>query len=74
MQNAYQAYFKDRSLFYSTFPIREQAPKGLSLIHISTPSVPMPVLLALGDDELADGSGIGTDGVDACLLYTSRCV
>ena len=28
MQNAYQAYFKDRSLFYSTFPIREQAPKG----------------------------------------------
>ena len=28
MQNAYQKYFKDRSLFYSTFPIREQAPKG----------------------------------------------
>ena len=28
MQNAYQAYFKDCSLFYSTFPIREQAPNG----------------------------------------------
>lgn len=28
MQNAYQRYFKDRSLFYATFPIREQAPKG----------------------------------------------
>ena len=28
MQNAYQTYFKDRSLFYSTFPIREQAPKA----------------------------------------------
>ena len=28
MQNAYQKFFKDRSLFYSTFPIREQAPKG----------------------------------------------
>ena len=28
MQNAYQTYFKDRSLFYSTFPIREQVPKG----------------------------------------------
>lgn len=28
MQNAYQKYFKDRSLFYSTYPIREQAPKG----------------------------------------------
>ena len=25
MLNAYQTYFKDRSLFYSTFPIREQA-------------------------------------------------
>ena len=28
MQNAYQKHFKDRSLFYSTFPIREQAKKG----------------------------------------------
>ncbi len=28
MQNAYQRHFKDRSLYYSTFPIKEQAPKG----------------------------------------------
>ena len=28
MQNAYQTYFKDRSLYYATFPIREQALKG----------------------------------------------
>lgn len=28
MQNAYQKYLKDRTLFYTTFPIREQAPKG----------------------------------------------
>src|SRR5574344_1635513 len=28
MQKAYQTYFKDRSLYYATFPIREQAPKG----------------------------------------------
>ncbi len=28
MQNAYQEFFKDRSLFYSTFPIREQGAKG----------------------------------------------
>ena len=28
MQNAYQDCFKDRTLFYSTFPIREQAKKG----------------------------------------------
>ena len=28
MQNAYQEFFKDRSLYYSTFPIREQAKKS----------------------------------------------
>src|SRR5574344_2178568 len=28
MQNASQKFFKDRSVYYSTFPIREQAPKG----------------------------------------------
>lgn len=28
MQNASQKYFKDRSLYYATFPIREQAKKG----------------------------------------------
>ena len=40
MQNAYQKYFKDRSLFYSTFPIREQAPKcsdwNFKLDHVYT--------------------------------------
>ena len=40
MQNAYQRYFKDRSLFYSTFPIRKQAPKGadwnFKLDHVYT--------------------------------------
>lgn len=40
MQNAYQKYFKDCSLFYSTFPIREQAPKGadwnFQLAHVYT--------------------------------------
>ena len=40
MQNAYQTYFKDRALFYSTFPICEQAPKGnewdFKLNHIYT--------------------------------------
>jgi len=28
MQKAEQEYFKDRSIYYSTFAIREQAPKG----------------------------------------------
>ena len=40
MQNAYQTYFKDRALFYSTFPVREQAPKGsewdFKLNHVYT--------------------------------------
>ena len=40
MQNAYQTYFKDRALFYSTFPIREQAPKesdwDFKLNHVYT--------------------------------------
>lgn len=40
MQNAYQDFFKDRSLFYFTFPIREQAVKGsdwdFQLNHVYT--------------------------------------
>jgi predicted transposase/invertase (TIGR01784 family) len=28
MQKAFQAYFKDRTIFYTTFPIRAQAKKG----------------------------------------------
>ena len=28
VQNVRQAFFKDRSIFYATFPIQEQAPKG----------------------------------------------
>ena len=40
LQNAYQEFFKDRSLFYSTFPIREQAVKGsdwdFKLNHVYT--------------------------------------
>lgn len=40
MQNAYQEFFNDRSLFYFTFPIREQAVKGsdwdFQLNHVYT--------------------------------------
>lgn len=40
MQNAYQEFFKDRSLFYFTFPIREQTVKGsdwdFQLNHVYT--------------------------------------
>ena len=34
MQKAEQTYFKDRSIFYSTYPIREQAPKGKWDYHL----------------------------------------
>ena len=34
MQKAEQSYFKDRSLYYSTFAIREQAPKGVWDYHL----------------------------------------
>ena len=51
MQNAYQTYFKDRALFYSTFPIREQAPKGnewdfkLNHISVSYTHLTLPTIL-----------------------------
>lgn len=34
MQKAEQQYFKDRSIYYSTYPIREQAPKGKWDYHL----------------------------------------
>ncbi len=34
MQKAEQAYFKDRSIYYSTFAIREQAPQGKWDYHL----------------------------------------
>ena len=34
MQKAEQQYFKDRSIYYSTFPIRDQAPKGKWDYHL----------------------------------------
>ncbi len=34
MQKAEQEFFKDRSIYYSTYPIREQAPKGPWNYHL----------------------------------------
>ena len=36
MQKAFQAYFKDRTIFYTTFPIRAQAKKGKWDYKLST--------------------------------------
>ena len=61
MQNAYQKYFKDRSLFYSTFPIREQAPKGADwnfhLEHVYT----IALLNFDFEDEAFDSDDISHD-------------
>lgn len=35
MQNVYQEFFKDRTIYYSTFPIREQAKKGEWDFHLN---------------------------------------
>lgn len=35
MQNVYQEFFKDRTIYYSTFPIREQAKKGEWNFHLN---------------------------------------
>lgn len=35
MQNVYQEFFKDRTIYYSTFPIREQAKKGERDFHLN---------------------------------------
>lgn len=34
LQNVKQLYFKDRSIFYSTFPIQNQAPKEMNGIIV----------------------------------------
>ena len=61
MQNAYQKFFKDRSLFYSTFPIREQAPKGsnwnFKLDHVYT----VALLNSDLDEEAFDKEDINHD-------------
>ena len=52
MQNAFQQFFKDRSLFYATFPIREQAPKGADwdfrLSHVYVVALLILYLLVVG--------------------------
>ena len=35
MQNVYQEFFKDRTVYYATFPIREQAKKGTWDFHLN---------------------------------------
>lgn len=68
MQNAYQTYFKDRSLFYSTFPIREQAPKGsdwnfcLKKVYV----------VALLNYKMSDGAFDSSDTIHTIALMDTK--
>ena len=61
MQNAFQKHFKDRSLYYSTFPIKEQAPKGADW-HFKLAHVYVVALLNFDmHDEAFDQEAISHD-------------
>ena len=68
MQNAYQTFFKDRSLFYSTFPIREQAPKGsdwnfcLKKVYV----------VALLNYKMSDGAFDSSDTIHTIALMDTK--
>lgn len=56
MQNAKQIYFKDRAVFYSSFPIRDQAPKGEWDFKLQP--VYCIALLGFNFDDIPDNSDI----------------
>lgn len=68
MQNAYQTFFKDRSLFYFTFPIREQAPKGsdwnfcLKKVYV----------VALLNFKMSDGAFDASDTIHTIALMDTK--
>ena len=71
MQNAYQEFFKDRSLFYSTFPIREQAKKSSDWdFHLSR--VYIIALLHFDMKEEAFDKNTITHTVKLCDIDTNK--
>lgn len=58
MQNVYQDFYKDRSIYYSTFPITEQAKKGVWNNELQ-PVYTIGVLnFAFPEDKRSDESGV----------------
>ncbi|MDD6553482.1 MAG: Rpn family recombination-promoting nuclease/putative transposase [Prevotellaceae bacterium] len=58
MQNVYQDFYKDRSIYYSTFPITEQAKKGVWNYELQ-PVYTIGVLnFAFPEDKRSDESGV----------------
>jgi len=54
MQKAEQDYFKDRSIFYSTYPIREQAPRGNWDFHLQNVYMVGILDFVFPDDEYSE--------------------
>lgn len=71
MQNAYQVYFKDRSVFYSTFPVREQARRGSDWDFRLTPVYTVAIVnFAMNDDAFDPKDVLHT--VKLCDTVTKR--
>ncbi len=54
MQNVYQKFFKDRSIYYATFPIREQAERGDWDFHLKSVYTVGLLNFVLDDDRYSD--------------------
>ncbi len=54
MQNVYQKFFKDRSIYYATFPIREQAHPGDWDFHLKSVYTVGLLNFVLDDDRYSD--------------------
>lgn len=70
MQNAYQVHFKDRTLYYSTFPIREQAKRGdwdFELRHVYVVAV---LNFTMHEEAFDEGQTVHT--VQLCDTDTGR--
>ena len=72
MQNASQKFFKDRSVYYSTFPIREQAPKGDTWDYKLNPVYTVALLNYDMKDETAFDMNEISHHVQLCDTATKR--
>ena len=72
MQNASQKFFKDRSVYYSTFPIREQAPKGDTWNYKLNPVYTVALLNYDMKDETAFDMNEISHHVQLCDTATKR--
>ncbi|MDD6123137.1 MAG: Rpn family recombination-promoting nuclease/putative transposase, partial [Bacteroidales bacterium] len=72
MQNASQKFFKDRSVYYSTFPIREQAPKGDTWDYKLNPVYTVALLNFDMKDETAFDKDEISHHVQLCDTVTKR--